>query len=103
MSQNNFFIKDPNAVLDYSNDWSDWLVTGDAITASNWFIVDSSLATDITATSSLIIDRQSFSGNIATVWLSAGNLNEKFYVVNRVSTTEGRTDDRHIEIVSQNK
>ena len=36
------FLKDPDAVLDYSVDWSKWLA-GDQIETSTWFVSDPAL------------------------------------------------------------
>jgi hypothetical protein len=55
------FLKDPDAVLDYSVDWSKWLA-GDQIEASAWSVSDPALKpADDTNT----ITR-------ATVWLAGG-------------------------------
>lgn len=80
------FDKDPNAILDYENDWSAWL-DGDTITASTW-----TAPTGITATTS------SNTTTTATVWLSGGTIGETYKVVNHITTTAGRQDDRSLVI-----
>lgn len=97
--RNNIFAKDPDAVLDYHLDWSGWLPAGDAVSNSSWFVTDSNLSNDLTANSALKIDRQTLSNNISTVWLSGGMANTTYYLVNRITTVEGRTNDRHIQIL----
>jgi fructosamine-3-kinase len=80
------FTKDPNAVLDYSIDWTRWLA-GDQIAASEW-IVESGLtkmADSKTSTS-------------ATVWLSGGTAGQSYIVTNRITTAAGRTEDRSFTI-----
>jgi len=32
------FLKDPDAVLDYGFDWSDWLADGETISTSTWTV-----------------------------------------------------------------
>lgn len=85
------FIKDPDAVLDYQADWSDWL-GDDTISSSAWssgegISVDSSSSTDTTA----------------TVWLSGGVSGTNYEVVNHITTVDGREDDRTILIKVMDK
>lgn len=83
-------VKDPDAVLDYSIDWS--LVLGsvqpaDTITSSSW-VVDSGI----------VQDSDSYTPSTSTVWLSGGTLGLLAEVVNTVVTVGGRTHVRTIEI-----
>jgi hypothetical protein len=80
------FTKDPNAVLDYSIDWTRWLV-GDQIATSEWIIPSglTKMADSKTATS-------------ATVWLSGGAVGQPYTVTNRITTAAGRTEDRSFTI-----
>lgn len=83
----NKFLKDPNAVLDYINDWSDWLVT-DTIATSTWTV-----PTGITK------DSSSNTTTTATVWLSGGTAGVSYTVVNRIVTAAGRTEDRSVVLM----
>ena len=83
------FTKDPDAVLDYKVDWSEWLPSGDTITASTWISSDPTV---------LVIDADTFTTTTATVWLSGGEVRRKYTVTNRITTDGGRTDDRSITI-----
>lgn len=87
----NKFIKDPDAVLDYSIDWSDWLGS-DTISTSTWE-VDSGITED----------SNSNTDTVTTIWLSGGTAGKKYELTNRITTTGGRTDDRTIIIVVRNK
>lgn len=78
--------KDPDAVLDYSVDWSAWLDT-DTIATSAW-----------TAATGITVDSDTNSTTIATVWLSGGTAGRNYAVTNRITTAAGRTDDRTIII-----
>jgi hypothetical protein len=80
------FTKDPNAVLDYSIDWTRWLA-GDQIAASEWIVPSglTKMADSKTATS-------------ATVWLSGGTAGQSYIVTNRITTAAGRTEDRSFTI-----
>ena len=82
------FTKDPEAVLDYTIDWTKWLdEVGDTIATSTW-IVPSGL-TKVTETNT---------SKNATVWLSGGTDGTNYTVTNRITTAAGRTDDRSISI-----
>lgn len=81
------YIKDPNAVLDYKWDWSAWLDPTETITTSTWIVP-----------SGLTKDDEDNDDTTATVWLSGGTVGADYPVVNRVTTSEGRTDDRTMQI-----
>ena len=76
------FIKDPDAVLDYTVDWSDWLVN-DTIISATWVV-----PTGITKDSSSNTD------TTATIWLSGGTVNIDYSIVCRITTLVGRIEDR---------
>lgn len=80
------FDKDPDAVLDYTIDWSAWLVS-DTIATSDWSVQ-----------AGLTEDSDSNTTTTATVWLSGGAEGESYSVRNRITTAAGRTDDRTITI-----
>lgn len=80
------FLKDAQAVLDYTIDWSDWLVS-DAISTSAW-----EAATGIT------IDSDTNTGTTATVWLSGGTAGQKYAVTNTIVTAAARTEQRTITV-----
>ena len=82
----NRFIKDPDALLDYTIDWSDWLGS-DTILTSEWFVSEG--ITD---------DHETNTSTSATVWLSGGTAGVAYLLTNRVTTALGRIDDRVITI-----
>ena len=81
--------KDPQAVLDYRVDWESWL-GADTMASSAWFISGPDAL--------LVADSSSNSSTATTVWLSGGALYRQYTVTNRVTTSEGRTDDRSITV-----
>ena len=86
------FIKDPDAVLDYSIEWSKWLA-GDQIQTSTWSVSDPAIeAVDNSNTPTR-----------ATVWLSGGAAGQSYTVTNRITTSGGRTDDRSFVIQVQDR
>ena len=81
------YIKDPDAVLDYTVDWTSWLAAAETVSTSTWVveagITQNSASNDTTS---------------GTIWLSGGTVGEEYRVTNRVATNQGRTDDRTILI-----
>lgn len=87
------FQKDPDAVLDFKQDWSEWLAaTGDTIVTSTWIV-----PTGITKAN------ESATATAATVWLSGGTAGQSYAVVNRIVTAQSRTDDRTLQIFVLNR
>lgn len=86
------FVKDPDATLDYSIDWTNWL-EGDQITDSQWTV-----PVGLTEPRSPVND-----GSIVTVWLAGGTVGEVYSVLNRVTTVAGRIDDRTLTFTIQEK
>ena len=86
------FVKDPNAVLDYSIEWAKWLA-GDQIETSEWSTSDPALeASDGSNT----VTR-------TTTWLSGGAAGQSYTVTNKITTTGGRTDERSFAIQVQDR
>ena len=86
-------VKDPNAVLDYVIDWSDWLEVGETILSSEW-----AMNGDAT------IAHNTYTDTVATVWVSGGTAT--FTVTNSITTTSvpvARQDDRSLTIKVKNK
>ena len=86
------WVKDPDAVLDWRWDWSEWLADGETIVTS-LFIVSAGL----------VKDSDLHSATSATVWLSGGTPGTPYLVTNRITTSAGRTDDRSITIRVTNR
>lgn len=80
------FTKDPDAVLDYSVDWSRWLA-GDEISTSEWAAPEGLAKVTDTHTSTM-----------TTVWLSGGSVGQPHTITNRITTTGGRTEDRSFTV-----
>jgi hypothetical protein len=79
--------KDPGETLDYTINWAAPLGT-DTITNSVWAVSDTSLVeTD-----------SSMTATTATVWLSAGTLNQTYSVKNTITTAAGRVFDQTVNI-----
>lgn len=87
------YIKDPNATLDYTILWAEWLAeVADTISVSTWLLDDG--ITEVTSTNT---------DTDATVWISGGTVNNSYNATNRIVTTNGRTDDRTITLKIRQK
>ena len=82
------FWKDPDAVLNYAVDWSDWLEIGETI-SSYVVIVDSGLT--------LVTDSEA--EGVVTAWLSGGTVGKAYTVTVHIITSVGREDDRSFRVV----
>lgn len=97
MSKTFTATKDPDDVKDYGINWIPRLETDDIVT-STWSIV--------TAGSELAMDSDSFNNSdtvdgaaakTTTVWLSGG-VEGSFELLNRITTTGGRTYDQTVKL-----
>jgi len=82
------FKKDPDAVLDYTVDWTDWLLPAlDTISTVTW-VPDTGLTVGTT----------SKTASTATAFVSGGTAGQTLKLTCRITTTGGRTDDRTITL-----
>ena len=74
--------KDPQAVLDYTFDWADWLPSGDTISSVAWEVSPGVTIASVSNTTTT-----------ATIWLSGGTEGQKASVRCRITTAAGRVED----------
>lgn len=74
--------KDPDEVLDYTVDWATLRLEAGETLASSTFVVE---------VGDVVIDSQTFTGGFSTVWLSGGTNGVLNKIINRVTTSAGRT------------
>lgn len=82
-------IKDPDATLDYGVDWSDYLDAGETLSMSSW---SAAPAGDLT------LSGEASGASSASVLVAGGMKGRIYRLVNRVTTSAGRTDERSITI-----
>jgi len=80
------WIKDPNAVKDYTINWVSFLGV-DTIASSAWTV-----PTGITK------DSDSNTTTTTTIWLSGGTASAEYSLINRITTAGGVTEDITITI-----
>lgn len=81
--------KDPDEVLDYAVDWTARLA-GDTIATSTFLLEKAE---------GLVIDSQSNTATVSTVWLSGGTENKTAYILCRIETAGGRIMDQTVTLV----
>lgn len=85
------YIKDPDAVLDYSFDWSLWLANSETISTSTFSAVGLTINSDSKTTTS------------TTAWISGGADGNVYQLSNKITTNQGRTDERSVTIRVKNR
>jgi hypothetical protein len=81
------YTKDPDAVLNYLFDWSEWLAAGETIQS---YV--------LTVATGLTLDTDSNTTTTVTAKLSGGTAGESYSVACRISTNASQTDERTITI-----
>lgn len=82
-------VKDPDATLRHAVDWTSWLVDGETITAQQVFALGDDLA----------IDQVTHSAGVVSYRISGGVAGYEYDVTCRVTTSQGRIDDRTVRYV----
>ncbi len=91
------WIQDPDSVLDYTFDWSEWLRSGETITLYNVTTAPHNHTDALTANVSEVSDTK------ITVWLQGGVLNKKYHVTSTITTSDGREESATVVILIKNK
>lgn len=82
------YTKDPQSVLDYNVDWSQWLGS-DTISISSFSVLPAGLT----------LGASSKTPTVTTIWVSDGVVNNTYTITNTIITANGRTVDRSFNIV----
>jgi hypothetical protein len=77
--------EDATADLDYTVDWTGWLLAGETIATSTWVVPVG--MTQVTPAPSI-------AGGKTTVWLTGGTAGQSYVVANHITTSQGRQDQR---------
>ena len=93
------FEKDPNAVLDYSHDYTAWLgedlITGYTVAVAGGPDVDAS---------PLVVDSHTIEADKKVIlWLSGGTLRQTYFVTVHITTAGLRQDDRTTRFIIVNR
>lgn len=85
------YVKDPDSVIDYEFDWAAEL-NGDTIASSDFLLPDG-----------LVEGSTDFTDTTTTVFVSGGSAGALYRITNRVTTAGGRTFDKTIMILVQER
>lgn len=99
-SESLYIDKDPEAVLIYTFDWSNWLGSGEQITTSNWTIDAISGDTDPLTVDSSIIHNNS---KQTIVTISGGTAGNIYTVRNTIVTDDSQTERKFFRIVCKQR
>lgn len=80
--------KDPDEVVDYSVNWNERLEATETI-ATSAFTVESG---------DVVIDDDSNAAGVCVVWLSGGTIDTPCVILNRITTSFGRTYDQSMKL-----
>lgn len=80
--------KDPNEVLDYDVLWGERLDAGETILTSLFSVVEGDV----------VIDSSTITGEVTTAWLSGGTADTSCVILNRITTSAGRTYDQSMRL-----
>lgn len=95
-NQGAYIEKDPEAELDYTIDWTDWMVPNDEISTSTWsFQTFAGDAAPLTEYDSSYINAVS---DRTTVYISGGTSGRSYRVTNTITTVSGLTDQRYFRL-----
>lgn len=83
--------KDPNSTMDYGVYWANWLAAGEIIVSSQWAL------NGLTQQTSLFIDTET------KAMISGGTNNTLYLATNRITTNAGRSEERSMYILCQDR
>lgn len=94
--------KDPDARLDFGIVWSEWLMTGESITALDVDLGSTDLTLESSGFGAVTIDQNGTevaypAGQVSQSWISGGQPGHKYTIRHRITTDStplGRIDDR---------
>lgn len=83
------YTKDKDSKLDYGFDWTDWLATGETISSVAWTV-----ATGLTEDTL----KRNNTGTVVSTWVSGGTAGTTYTVAAKITTSDGRIDERVLKI-----
>lgn len=86
-----WIAKDPDAVTDYGIDWADWL-------AESTDPTDTLLTSAWSSDAGITTSAPQLDGTVASCLISGGSAGTTYTVTNRITTTNGRTEDRSFRV-----
>jgi hypothetical protein len=94
--EGSYIVKDPQAELDFSLDWSSWMDSGDSIATSTWTV--QAISGDGANALDNYQDSINTTDHITTVWLRKGVSGNNYRVTNTMVTANGLKDERYFRV-----
>ncbi len=86
-----FYLKDPGSRIDYAIDWGAFYLEGQVVAGSAWSVFPAE-------TGGILVDATSFDLSRTAATLSGGVAGHVYSLVNRVTLSDGRVDERSITL-----
>jgi len=83
-----FYLKDPHSRIDYAIDWAPYL-DGQTVAASSWTVSPAE-------TGGIVVDEASFEPGRTAARLSGGIVGHSYSISNRVTLSDGSSDERSL-------
>lgn len=82
--------KDPQSVIDFIVDWSDWLLDNnvDTILSSIWIVP-----------AGVVVDHDEIFGDFTAIWLGTATAGAQLVLTNRITTVQGRIQDQSFTLI----
>jgi hypothetical protein len=85
------FLKDPGSSLDHAVDWDSLYLDGRSISTSQWSVQPE-------APGGLVLSQPRLIGGRTAIRLSGGQAGQVYRVVNRISLSDGNSDERTLTV-----
>jgi len=85
-----FYLKDPQSRVDYSIDWTGYL-DGQVVAGSSWAVLPAEAG-------GVAVDASAFSLDRTAATLTGGKIGHVYSVINEVTLSDGRVDQRSITL-----
>ncbi len=95
--------KDPESVIDYGSKYDGWLAPSEVIAISGYYVDGVLIQSNGQDVNGLVVDSTENNTTTTKAWLSGGVVGTSYTLTNRVTTSQGRTEDRSMIIMCQNK
>lgn len=95
-----YIEKDPEATLDYTMDWSDWLASGDPLVDSTW--TTSTITGDADPIVLGTVTTSPITGQ-STVIVSGGTAGNAYTLTCQIETDNGLVDERYFRLFVKNR
>jgi hypothetical protein len=99
-SESLFIDKDPDAILQYTFDWTDWLASGETISTVDFEV--ETITGDATPLTKSGVGT-SGAGKKCEVTLAGGTAGNIYTVYNTITTDQGETERKFFRIVCKNR